>query len=130
MTRFRQQHGMLSWIGREGSQKIRNALWKRLPRENQVANTISGLVPPTEAEQSETRKLNAGKFLNRAGKRALNSQEREQRQKMKERRLDQKLRLKWDYNPLVNPSGQDSDTANNSLATSVGFHVGNPFPFS
>ena len=128
MTRFRQQHGMLSWIGREGSHTIRNALWERLPRENQVANTIRGLVPPTEAEQRETRNWNAGKFLNRAGKRALNNQEREQRRKIKERRLDQKLRLKQYYNPLVNPSGQGDDTANNNLAPSVGSHVGNPFP--
>ena len=127
MTRFRQQHGMLSWIEREGSQTIRSALWERLPRENQMANTIRGLIPPTEAEQRETRKSNAGKFLNRAGKRALDTQERGQRRKIKERRLDQKLRLKQDYNPLVNPSGQGDDIANNSLAPSVSFHVGNPF---
>lgn len=91
MTRFRQQQGMLSWVGRDGSQTIQNSLWERLPRANQEANSIRGLVPPTEAEQREIRKGNEGKFLNRAGKRALTSAERVKRQEIEERRLRKRL---------------------------------------
>lgn len=87
MTRFRQQHGMLSWTGRDGSRTIRSALWERLPPENQQANSIRGLQPLTIHEQHEIRKGNAGKFLNRAGKRALGPEERNRRRKIEERRL-------------------------------------------
>lgn len=47
--------------------KIRNALWERLPQENQSADSMDGLVPPTMVEQREIRNGNAGKFLNHAG---------------------------------------------------------------
>lgn len=87
MTRFRQQQGMLSWTGRDGSQTIRSALWERLPPENQRSNSIRGLRPPTVPEQLEIRRGNAGKFLNRAGKRALAPEERDRRLKKQERRL-------------------------------------------
>lgn len=87
MTRFRQQEGMLSWIGRDGSQAIRNALWERLPSDNKLANSIRGLEPPSVAEQLEIKKGNIGKFLNRAGRRALTSEERARRQAIVERRL-------------------------------------------
>lgn len=87
MTRFRQQHGLLSWIGRDGSQTIRDALWARLPLANKLANSIRGLEPPTMAEQQEIKKGNAGKFLNRAGRRALTSEERAKRKEIAERRL-------------------------------------------
>lgn len=92
MTRFRQKEGMLSWKERDGSQAIQNALWGRLPRENQLANSIAGLKPPTEAEQRETRMGNAGRFLNRAGRRALPKEERERRQEIRERRFRNKVR--------------------------------------
>lgn len=87
MTRFRQQQGLLSWIGRDGSQTIRNALWERLPPENKLANSIRGLEPPSIAEQQDIKKGNAGKFLNRAGRRALTSEERARRKEIVERRL-------------------------------------------
>lgn len=43
MICFRQQQVMLSWIGGDVSQTIRNVLWERLRRGNQVANSIRGL---------------------------------------------------------------------------------------
>lgn len=49
-----------------------------------------GLVPSTMAEQRETRKGNAGKFLNRAGKKALTSGERAKREEIQERWLSKK----------------------------------------
>lgn len=54
------------------------------------ANSICGLVTSTVAEQRETRKGNAGKFLNRAGKKALTSAERAKREEIQERRLSKK----------------------------------------
>lgn len=90
MTRFRQQQGMLSWIGRDGSKTIRNALWERLPPENKRANSVRGLAPPSIAEQEEIKMGNAGKFLNRAGRRALTSEERARRKEIMERRLKQR----------------------------------------
>lgn len=90
MTRFRQQQGLLSWTGRDGSQTIRDALWERLPPENKRANSVRGLKPPSITEQQEIKKGNAGKFLNRAGRRALTSEERERRKQIAERRLKQR----------------------------------------
>lgn len=90
MTRFRQQQGLLSWIGRDGSQTIRNALWERLPPENKRANSVRGLQPPSIAEQEETKRGNAGKFLSRAGRRALTGEERARRREIVERRLKQR----------------------------------------
>lgn len=84
MTRFRQKHGMLSWVGREGSDVIRNALWERLPRKNRENNTIRGLPPPTALEQEEVREGNLGKFTKNAGVRALPDDERAKRQQRKE----------------------------------------------
>lgn len=87
MTRFREQEGVSTWVGRDGSQKIREALWERLPPENKLANSIRGLQAPTVAEQNKMKKLNAGHFLNRSGKRALGPRERLRRRKIVERRL-------------------------------------------
>lgn len=108
MTRFRQQQGMLSWLGRDGSQTIRDALWERLPPENKLANSIRGLQPPSVAEQLEAKKGNAGKFLNRAGRRALTIEERARRQEIMERRLKKRQRA------------QKNDIAVRTLADKVG----------
>lgn len=86
MSRFRTENGMLSWTPRCGSKIIRNALWDRLPQANKWQNSIRGLQPPTLDQQQEIKKVNKGKFLNRAGKRALTSQERNRRQKIAENR--------------------------------------------
>lgn len=104
MTRFRQQQGMLSWIGRDGSKTLKNALWQRLPPENKLANSIRGLEPPSIAEQNEIKKGNAGKFLNRAGRRALTTEERARRKKIIERRLRKRQELE-----LGSPEGKFSD---------------------
>lgn len=86
MTRFRQRQGMLSWVGREGSDVIRNALWNRLPIENKERNTIRGLAPPSAWEQEKVREGNVGKFTKNAGVRALPDDERAKRQQLKEQR--------------------------------------------
>ena len=90
MTRFRQRHGMLSWVGREGSDVIRTALWERLPQQNKNQNTIRGLAPPSPLEQEKVRQGNVGKFVKNAGVRALPDDERAKRQQRKERRQLQK----------------------------------------
>lgn len=92
MTRFRQKHGMLSWVGREGSDVIRNALWDRLPKKNKENNTIRGLPPPSALEQEEVREGNLGKFTKNAGVRALPDDERAKRQQRKEQRRLQMLK--------------------------------------
>lgn len=86
MTRFRQKHGMLSWVGREGSDVIRNAIWERLPKKNKEENSIRGLPPPSALEQEEVREGNLGKFTKNAGVRALPNDERAKRQQRKEQR--------------------------------------------
>ena len=86
MTRFRQEHGMLSWVGREGSRTIRDALWSNLPQWNKTHNSIRGLKPPTELEKEKVREGNQGKFNKNAGRRALPESERARRRKKKEER--------------------------------------------
>ena len=86
MSRFRTEQGMLSWIGRCGSKTIRDALWDRLPQANKRQNSIRGLQAPTLDQQQEIKKGNKGKFLSRAGKRALTSQERNRRKEIDENR--------------------------------------------
>lgn len=86
MSRFRMEQGMVSWIGRSGSKTIRDALWDRLPLANKRQNSIRGLPAPTLDQQQEIKKGNKGKFLNRAGKRALTSQERNRRKEIDEKR--------------------------------------------
>lgn len=86
MTRFRQKQGMLSWVGREGSDIIRNALWELLPEKNKEENSILGLAPPSVLEQEEVREGNLGKFTKNAGVRALPDDERVKRQQRKEQR--------------------------------------------
>lgn len=103
MTRFRQQHGLLSWVERDGSQTIRDALWARLPLANKLANSIRGLEPPTIAEQQEIKKGNAGKFLNRAGRRALTSEERAKRKEIAELRLKHRRERELGIADVRNP---------------------------
>lgn len=86
MTRFRQKQGMLSWVGREGSDIIRNALWELLPEKNKEENSILGLAPPSVLEQEEVREGNLGKFTKNAGVRALPDDERAKRHQRKEQR--------------------------------------------
>lgn len=92
MTRFRQKHGMLSWVGREGSDVIRDALWDRLPKWNREENSIRGLAPPSVLEQELVREGNLGKFTKNAGVRALPDDERAKRQMLKKQRQLEKLR--------------------------------------
>lgn len=94
MTRFRQKNGMLSWVGREGSGTIRDALWDRLPRRNKENNTIRGLPPPTALEQEQVREGNVGKFTKNAGIRALTDDERAKRKLKKEQSKRKKLQVK------------------------------------
>lgn len=91
MTRFRQKNGLLSWVGREGSQTIRDALWESLPEWNKRNNSIRGLKPPTEWEQEKVREGNIGKFDKNAGDRALPEDVRNERKAKKQKRL-QRLR--------------------------------------
>lgn len=88
MTRFRQKNGMLSWVGREGSQTIRDALWEGLPEWNRRNNSIRGLKPPSEWEQEKVREGNIGKFDRNAGDRALPEDVRNERKAKKQERLE------------------------------------------
>lgn len=94
MTRFRQKQGMLSWVGREGSGTIRDALWDRLPKWNKENNTICGLPPPSALEQEQVRAGNVGKFTKNAGVRALTSDEKAKRRLKKEQSKLKKERSK------------------------------------
>lgn len=123
MSRFRAEQGMLSWIGRSGSKTIRNALWERLPQANKRQNSICGLQPPTLDQQKAIKKGNEGKFLSRAGKRALAGQERNRRQKIVEnrrRRREGKRRATGSRNGTNPPTMVCEPVVNNLLGREGG----------
>lgn len=110
MTRFRSEHGMLSWVGREGSRTIRDALWESLPEQNKRENSIRGLKPPSVSEQEKIREGNQGKFLNRAGKRALSDEERAKRLLTQQRRREKREKRGEGRSPANGVSDSTSST--------------------
>lgn len=90
-TRFRTENGLSSWTNREGSNNIRRYMSKRMPQANIDANSTEGMSLPTLFEQEDSRASNKGKFLNRAGGRALPNDVREEMAQKENSRL-QKLR--------------------------------------
>lgn len=89
-TRFRKENGMISWIDREGSDTIRKYALGRMPRANIDANSTQGMRSPTLFEQEDSRNSNKGKYLSRAGRRALPDEVRKERARKEEERM-QKL---------------------------------------
>lgn len=79
MTQFRQEHGLISWTKREGSDNIKDALISKLPQHNIDSNTTRGVLPPSLVTQADARSRNKGKHSARAGRRALPEQERQKR---------------------------------------------------
>lgn len=63
MSRFRQEHGLLSWTKREGSKNIRDNVLSRLPWENIENNSIlppSLVTQATEVEAKEYVQIHVG----------------------------------------------------------------------
>lgn len=89
-TRFRKENGMISWTSREGSDTIRQYILDHMPRANIDANSTQGMSLPTFFEQEDSRISNKGKYLNRAGGRALSDDVRMERARKAEEKL-QKL---------------------------------------
>lgn len=87
-TRFRKENGMVSWTEREGSGTIRQHTLDRMPHANVDANSTQGLSLPTLFEQENSRSSNKGKFLKRAGTRALSDGTRKERAIKEEERLE------------------------------------------
>lgn len=87
-TRFRKENGMVSWTEREGSGTIRQHTLDRMPHANVDANSTQGLSLPTLFEQEDSRSSNKGKFLKRAGTRALSDGTRKERAIKEEERLE------------------------------------------
>lgn len=112
MSRFRKANGLLSWVERQGSKEIREARLKAIPRANLELNTTWDTAPPDEVEQEEYRAKNRGKFLNRAGVRALPEWERKRREYAAQRRLEklrQKKRLEAGGNHQKRIASEDFD---------------------
>ena len=87
MTRFRQEHGLISWTRREGSDNIRESLISKLPQQNIDANSTRGVLPPSLVAQADARSRNKGQHSARAGGRALSVQERQRREDKENERL-------------------------------------------
>lgn len=87
MTRFRQEHGLISWTKREGSDNIRDFLINKLPQQNIEANSTRGVLPPSLLAQADARSRNKGQYSARAGGRALSQQERQNRNNKETERL-------------------------------------------
>ena len=90
-TRFRERNACPSWIDRTGSDHLRDLVWGMMSEEQRRANTTRGLPMLTDLDVAELKKKTRGKFLERAGSRALPVEERKKRHAAEEEKLE-KLR--------------------------------------
>ena len=90
-TRFRERNACPSWIDRTASDHLRHRVWDMMSEEQRRENTTKGLPMLSELDVAELKKKTRGKFLERAGGRALSTEEREKRHAAEEERLE-KLR--------------------------------------
>ena len=90
-TRFRERNACPSWIDRTGSDHLRDLVWDMMSEGQRRANTTRGLRMLTQLEVAELKRETRGKFLERAGSRALPEEERKKRHAAEEEKL-KKLR--------------------------------------
>ena len=85
---FRKENGLISWTEREGTDSIRSYM---LTQTNITANSTQGMSAPTWFEQEDSRTLNKGKYLARAGRRAHSNGTRRQRARKENARVHRLL---------------------------------------
>ena len=90
-TRFRERNACPAWIERTGSDRLKSLVWSKMSEEQREANSTEGLEMLTELELAELKNETKGKFLERAGSRALSEEERSKRRAVAEQKLS-KLR--------------------------------------
>ncbi|MCJ1264413.1 hypothetical protein MMC22_004284 [Lobaria immixta] len=88
ISRFRLSACCLAWSDREGSDVIKAYLDKLLPQQCHDDNSTENFRDLTKIETKEARRLNKGKFLNRAGKKALDDATRQERDEVEEQRSE------------------------------------------
>lgn len=91
IRRFRVKNAIVSWKGRDFNSRFVEYIKGLLSEEGLRNNSTEELGCLSELQQEEIFELDRGKFLARAGKNALTSEERNKRAKAHERRI---LRLK------------------------------------
>lgn len=114
MTRFREQNGMVAWKDREGGDALREYWINRMPEANRLANTTQGMPRPTKAEIRESKLQNRGKYLSRAGGRALPDEIRKDRNESFDRKLE-KLKEK-EQNPEITAGSSRKRRRRNSIS--------------
>ena len=88
ISRFRLSACCLAWSDREGSDVIKAYLDKLLPQQCHDDNSTENFRDLTKIETREARRLNKGKFLNRAGNNALDETTRRERDEVEEQRSE------------------------------------------
>ncbi|KAL8705109.1 MAG: hypothetical protein Q9201_001754 [Fulgogasparrea decipioides] len=77
-SRFRLQAACISWIEREGSNEVRAQIEKFLPSECLQNNSTRGFRDLTKYEMKKVQEASRGKFLEKAGDRALSETKRKE----------------------------------------------------
>lgn len=90
-TRFRERNACPAWIERTGSDRLKNLVWSKMSEQQRGTNSTKGLEILTDLELAELKDETRGKFLERAGGRALPEEERNKRRAVAAQRLS-KLR--------------------------------------
>ena len=78
-SRFRERNACPSWVERTGSDRLKSFVWSLMSRDQREANSTEGLGMLTELQVAELKDQAKGKFLERAGSRALPEEERKKR---------------------------------------------------
>ncbi len=78
-TRFRERNSCPSWLERTGSDRLKDFVWSLMSHEQRNVNSTRGLEMLTELQLAEFKDQTKGKFLERAGTRALPEEERRKR---------------------------------------------------
>lgn len=78
-VRFRERNACPSWLERTGSDRLRDYVWSLMSQRQRNGNSTQGLGMLTELQLAEFKEQTKGKFLERAGSRALPDDERQRR---------------------------------------------------
>ncbi|MCJ1469146.1 hypothetical protein MMC07_007779 [Pseudocyphellaria aurata] len=90
-NRFRVKACCLAWDDREGSDRIKAYFDTLLSDQDRASNSTKRFRDLTKIEVERARDANKGKYLKRAGKRALDDTTRDERNQVEERRKEKLL---------------------------------------
>ncbi|MCJ1462452.1 hypothetical protein MMC07_001053 [Pseudocyphellaria aurata] len=99
-ARFRDSACCLAWVDRKGNDRLKEFLDKILPEECLAANSTEGFRDLTAFEVAEMRAPDKGRYLQRAGPRALDKAVREKRNEGDNKRLQV---LKAEHERILGP---------------------------